>query len=136
MSIKGLAWYTSSGTYSISPFTFKLMILNLTLLLWSTGFSLFSGGSTNLKTVNPSKKIRRGTQQNIKWSRRGGWGGVGRGVCCKRREDQEDWITSSNYTFTRSKYTTRRTHITTLWCSCLELKQPTGYMLDGSDGSK
>lgn len=80
MSIKGLAWYTSSGTYSISPFTFKLMILNLTLLLWSTGFSLFSGGSTNLKTVNPSKKIRRGTQQNIKWSRGGG------GECAAKEE--------------------------------------------------
>lgn len=28
------------------------MILNLTLLFWSNGFSLLSGGSTNLNTAN------------------------------------------------------------------------------------
>jgi hypothetical protein len=40
---------TSSGAYSIGPFTFKLKILNLTLHFCRI-FSLFSGCSTNLKT--------------------------------------------------------------------------------------
>lgn len=45
-------WLTNSGTYSIGPFTFKLTILNLTLVFWSGTFSLFSGCSINLKTDN------------------------------------------------------------------------------------
>lgn len=43
----------------------------------------------------------------------------------ERRGEKRGCITGCNKTFTRSKYTPWRTHVTTLWCSCLELKKPT-----------
>lgn len=100
---------TSSGAYSIGPFTFKLKILNLTLHFCRT-FSLFSGCSTNLKTG----KLER---RNVKNQNRT----LGSLAVIQLQIQSYNSNTSCYNSLPRGKDSSRRAHEATLWCSCLKL---------------